>query len=194
MGSDPGHGGDGRQRTHPPARERSLKIYTRTGDKGETSLYGGARVAKNDLRIEAYGTVDELNSFIGVARASWPQSPSDAELDSIQGDLFHLGARLAAPGTDLFSGVAASRVEELEYAIDKMEKELTPLRNFILPGGSAAAANLHVARAVCRRAERLLVAMGEDVIYLNRLADYLFVAARYANARQGLPDVPWKTR
>lgn len=194
MGSDSGHGGDGRQGTHPPARERKLKIYTRTGDKGETSLYGGARVAKNDLRIEAYGTVDELNSFIGLARASWPQSPSDADLSSIQGDLFHLGARLAAPGTDLFSGIAPARVEQLEHAIDAMERELPPLKNFILPGGTTTAAHLHVARAICRRAERLLVALGEDVIYLNRLADYLFVAARYANTRQGVPDVPWITR
>jgi cob(I)alamin adenosyltransferase len=161
---------------------------------GETSLYGGARVAKNDLRIDAYGTVDELNSFIGLARASWPQSPSDPDLSNIQHDLFHLGARLAAPGTDLFSGVAPARVEQLEYAIDTMEKELPPLKNFILPGGTATAAHLHVARAICRRAERLLVALGEDVIYLNRLADYLFVAARYANARQGVPDVPWVTR
>jgi cob(I)alamin adenosyltransferase len=194
VGSDPRHGRDGRQGTDPPARERSLKIYTRTGDKGETSLYGGARVAKNDLRIDAYGTVDELNSFIGLARATSPSSPLDADLDAIQGDLFHLGARLAAPGVDLFAGIVPARIEFLEHAIDTMEKELRPLKNFILPGGSVAAAHLHVARTICRRAERLLVAISEDVTYLNRLADYLFVAARFANAQQGVPDVPWVTR
>jgi cob(I)alamin adenosyltransferase len=135
-----------------------------------------------------------LNSFIGLARASWPASPLDADLGSIQGDLFHLGARLAAPGVDLFTGIAPARIEHLERAIDTMEKELRPLKNFILPGGSMAAANLHVARTICRRAERLLVGIGEDVSYLNRLADYLFVAARFANAQQAVPDVPWITR
>ena len=168
-----------------------MKIYTRTGDAGETSLFGGDRVPKNDPRIEAYGTADELNSFIGLARATWPSSPIDAELAAIQSDLFDLGARLAAPGSDRFRGVGPSRIGDLEGAIDRMEGELMPLRNFILPGGTLAAAHLHVARTVCRRAERLVAALGEDVAYMNRLADYLFVAARYANARQGVADVSW---
>jgi len=171
-----------------------MKIYTRTGDTGATSLFGGARVAKNDPRIEAYGTVDELNSFIGVARASWPDSPIDAELHRVQSDLFDIGAKLASPGNERFTGAAESRIEELERGIDAMESELAPLKTFILPGGALAAANLHVARTICRRAERLTVALGESgttVRYLNRLSDYLFVAARFANARMGVADTPW---
>jgi cob(I)alamin adenosyltransferase len=174
-----------------------VKIYTRTGDRGETSLFGGARVAKNDSRIEAYGTIDELNSFIGVARASWPASPIDDELQRVQSDLFDAGAHLASPGMSRFAGVDASRIESLERGIDAMEADLEPLKNFILPGGSLAAAQLHVARAVCRRAERLVVAMGDEsdvVAYLNRLSDYLFVAARYANLKHGVTDVQWSSR
>jgi cob(I)alamin adenosyltransferase len=171
-----------------------MKIYTRTGDSGETSLFGGSRVAKNDLRIEAYGTIDELNSFLGVARASWPSSPIDPELQRIQSDLFDVGAYLASPDRDRFPGVPASRIEDLERAIDRMESELSPLQNFILPGGSLPASHLHVARTVCRRAERLVVALEDKsttLPYLNRLADYLFVAARFANLRQGVSDTPW---
>lgn len=178
-----------------------MKIYTRTGDRGETSLFGGARVPKNDPRIEAYGTIDELNSFIGVARASWRDSPCDAELASVQSDLFDAGAHLASPGTSRFAGIDMSRIESLERGIDAMESELAPLKNFILPGGSMAAAQLHVARSVCRRAERLVVALHDDsaptqstIAYLNRLSDYLFVAARFANLRHGVPDVPWGDR
>ena len=175
-----------------------MKIYTKTGDAGETSLFGGARVPKDDPRIEAYGTVDELNSLLGVARASWPASPLDAQLGRIQSDLFAIGAHLASPGTSRFAGVEPERVAELERAIDAMESELAPLRNFILPGGSAAAAHLHVARTVCRRAERLAVALHDDdpatrssLVYMNRLSDYLFVAARYANLKHGVDDVVW---
>jgi cob(I)alamin adenosyltransferase len=169
-----------------------LKIYTRTGDSGETGLFGGSRVHKDDPRIAAYGTVDELNAFIGVARASWPGSPIDSELADMQSDLFDLGAHLASPGSARFVGVPELRTAELERSIDRMEGELTPLKSFILPAGSLAASHLHVARTVCRRAERLLVALGgEDVAYLNRLADYLFVAARYANREQGIDDVVW---
>ena len=152
---------------------------------------------KNDPRIEAYGTIDELNSFIGVARASWPDSPIDDELARVQSDLFDAGAHLASPGTSRFTGIDASRIESLERGIDAMESELEPLKNFILPGGSLAAAQLHVARAVCRRAERLVVALQDDsniVTYLNRLSDYLFVAARFANRKHGVPDVPWSSR
>lgn len=178
-----------------------MKIYTRTGDRGETSLFGGTRVAKNDPRIEAYGTIDELNSFIGVARASWPASPCDGELAHVQSDLFDAGAHLASPGTSRFAGIDASRIESLERGIDAMEAELAPLKNFILPGGSLAAAQLHVARSVCRRAERLVVALHDEsaptqstIAYLNRLSDYLFVAARFANLRNGVSDVPWASR
>lgn len=175
-----------------------MKIYTRTGDAGETSLFGGARVPKNDARIEAYGTVDELNSFLGVARAAWPASPVDAQLAAAQSDLFEIGAHLASPGTSRFPGVDVARIEELEHGIDAMEAELAPLKSFILPGGSLAASQLHIARVVCRRAERLVVALGDEsaatkssIAYLNRLSDYLFVAARFANHRFGVDDVPW---
>ena len=119
-----------------------MKIYTKTGDSGETSLYGGARVRKDDSRIEAYGTVDELNSFIGVARAVWPSSSFDPQLHVIQSDLFDIGAHLASPGISRFAGPDTARVAALEEAIDAMESELEPLTSFILPGGSLAAAHL----------------------------------------------------
>ena len=176
-----------------------MKIYTRTGDSGETSLFGGSRVGKDDPRIDAYGTVDELNSFIGAARATWAGSPIDAELEAIQSDLFDVGAQLAAPGNDRFRGADRARIAELESAIDEMERDLQPLKNFILPGGSIPASQLHIARTVCRRAERLVVSLRDSgldatVVYLNRLSDYLFVAARFANARLGVDDVSWKSR
>ena len=174
-----------------------MKIYTKTGDRGQTSLFGGTRVSKDDARIEAYGTVDELNSFIGLARASALPSDVDAQLLQVQADLFDIGARLASPGTSRFAGVSEERITDLEHAIDAMESELAPLTSFILPGGSLGAAQLHVARTICRRAERRVVALeNEDttITYLNRLSDYLFVAARFANLRDGTPDVPWTTR
>lgn len=171
-----------------------MKIYTRTGDRGETSLFGGARVPKNDPRIDAYGTIDELNSCLGVVLAVAP----DAQLLAVQRDLFEIGAHLASPGTSRFAGVETSRIEELERGIDAMEAELAPLKSFILPGGTPAAAQLHVARTVCRRAERLVVALHDDdpatassIAFLNRLSDYLFVAARHANHKRGVEDVPW---
>ena len=171
-----------------------MKIYTRTGDHGQTSLFGGTRVAKHDARIEAYGTVDELNSFLGAVTGV-------DELPSIQSDLFEIGAHLASPGTSRFPGVDPSRIEFLEKRIDAMESELAPLTTFILPGGSAAAAQLHIARTVCRRAERRVVALEDEsdatrstITYLNRLSDYLFVAARYANLKAGVSDVPWSKR
>ena len=176
-----------------------MKIYTRTGDAGETSLFGGTRVPKNDPRIDAYGTVDELNAFVGAARASAPKSAIDAELAAVQSDLFDVGAQLASPGSSRFTGADVHRIEELERAIDRMEAELAPLKSFILPGGSEAAARLHIARTVCRRAERLVVALHDQSLattttYLNRLSDYLFVAARYANHRNGVDDVTWSSR
>jgi cob(I)alamin adenosyltransferase len=176
-----------------------MKIYTRTGDRGETSLFGGTRVPKNDPHVEAYGTVDELNSFLGVCRAAWPSSPIDATLHQAQTDLFEIGAHLASFETSRYPGVDPTHIEELERGIDAMEAELAPLKSFILPGGTPAAAQLHVARTVCRRAERLVVGLREDdpatvssIAYLNRLSDYLFVAARFANARSGVADVVWK--
>jgi cob(I)alamin adenosyltransferase len=153
-------------------------------------------VSKKNARIEAYGTVDELNSHIGLIRAVWNDSPIDVQLDAVQRDLFDVGAHLASPGKDTFPGVGAARIEALEQGIDDMERGLTPLKNFVLPGGSLQAAHLHVARTVCRRAERLVVALGDKasattVAYLNRLSDYLFVAARFANAQCGVEDVMW---
>lgn len=178
-----------------------MKIYTRTGDRGETSFFGGTRVPKNDPRIEAYGTVDELNAHLGVVRASWPGSPIDAVLDDAQHDLFEVGALLASPGQQRFAGVDPERIEAIEAEIDSMDRELDPLKSFILPGGTVPAAQLHVARTVCRRAERLVVALGEDsepmrvaIRYLNRLSDFLFVAARYANLKAGVADVAWKSK
>lgn len=176
-----------------------MKIYTRGGDRGETSLLGGGRIRKDHERIEAYGTIDELNSFIGVARAEWQEGPLDAELARIQSDLFDIGAHLAAnPGDSRFGGVPAERTAALEESIDRMEESLAPLKNFILPGGSKEAAHLHISRTVCRRAERLVVAlhdateaMQSTITYLNRLSDYFFVAARYANHLRGTADVEW---
>jgi cob(I)alamin adenosyltransferase len=176
-----------------------VKIYTRTGDRGQTSLFGGARVPKNDPRIEAYGTVDELNSHIGAARATTLPREVDETLHAVQMDLFEIGAHLASPGTSRFAGVEPRAIAALETAIDAMERELAPLTSFILPAGAASAASLHVARTVCRRAERLVVALADEseatsstIAYLNRLSDYLFVAARFANHRAGVADVPWQ--
>jgi len=178
-----------------------VKIYTRTGDKGETSLFGGSRISKNDPRIEAYGTIDELNSLLGLSRAGALPKPIDAELDRVQSDLFDIGAYLAAPGSDRFGSVGENRIADLERAIDAMESELQPLKTFIVPGGSEGAARLHIARTVCRRAERRVIALGESsaemkttIAYLNRLSDFLFVAARRANQVAGVADTPWSKR
>jgi cob(I)alamin adenosyltransferase len=178
-----------------------VKIYTRTGDKGETSLFGGSRISKNDPRIEAYGTIDELNSVLGLCRASDLDAAIDAELDRVQSDLFDIGAYLAAPGTDRFHSVEKNRIDDLELAIDSMEGELQALKTFIVPGGSDGAARLHVARTVCRRAERRVIALDEKsrmmqitVAYLNRLSDFLFVAARRVNQTNGVADTPWSKR
>jgi len=182
------------------------KIYTRTGDDGETGLFGGTRVRKDDPRVEAYGTVDELNAALGVVRAEWAQTPSspraiDEFLARVQHELFSIGAELATPqadqhGTDL---VQDADVAQLEAVIDGWEAELRPLREFILPGGTPVAAQLHLARCVCRRAERLIVRLaaeqplrGEVVRYVNRLSDALFVLARTVNRLSGVPDVAWR--
>ena len=175
-----------------------MKIYTRGGDRGETSLLRGGRVRKNDPWIEAYGTIDELNSAIGLARSTWPDSPIDSQLDQIQRDLLDLGALLAAGASDQrFSGPSPRRIAEMETSIDQMESQLEPLTAFILPGGSPEASQLHMARTICRRAERLTVQLPEtelllnSIAYLNRLSDYLFVAARYANRQRGVADIIW---
>lgn len=177
-----------------------MKIYTRGGDSGETSFLGGERVRKDHPRIEAYGTLDELNSWIGLVRASWPDSPLDDDFRHVQMDLFDVGAHLASPpGESRFGGVQPHRSAELESTIDTLEERLETLKNFILPGGSLPAAHLHVARTVCRRAERLTVALNDEadqtlqaIVYLNRLSDFLFVAARFANSVHEIGDVPWK--
>jgi cob(I)alamin adenosyltransferase len=182
-----------------------MKIYTRTGDAGQTGLFGGARVDKDDARVETYGTVDETSSAIGMARSSGVGAAIDAVLARVQEDLFTLGAELATvPGKeDRLPGrrIAAGDVTRLEQAIDEAEQALAPLENFVLPGGTPAAAALHLARATCRRAERQLVAArrlspirDELVVYLNRLSDLLFVLARRANHDAGVADVPWKPR
>jgi cob(I)alamin adenosyltransferase len=182
------------------------KIYTKTGDDGETGLFGGPRVRKDHLRIEAYGTVDELNAVLGTVRAQSPPAELDVLLATFQNHLFDLGAELATPEPAKFGivGVAPGSIAALEQAIDRHEAELEPLKQFILPGGTPVAAGLHLARTVCRRAERLLVALAaqasqegttispETVVYLNRLSDLLFVLARWTNRRAGVGDVPWK--
>lgn len=179
-----------------------MKIYTRTGDSGTTGLFGAGRVSKNHPRIEAYGTVDELNATIGMARASISADQHmNALLTTIQEELFRIGADLATPEESDASVPRVTRreIEDLEATIDRVESELQPLKAFILPAGTGLAAALHLSRTVCRRAERRVVELAESVsinaniaIYLNRLADLLFVLARVANARSGHADVKWK--
>ncbi|MCL6607279.1 MAG: cob(I)yrinic acid a,c-diamide adenosyltransferase [Geminicoccaceae bacterium] len=175
------------------------RIYTRGGDEGRTSLGDGARVAKHSPRVEAYGTVDEANAAIGLARLH-TTGEADAMLARIQNDLFDLGADLCRPGADVQDGrlrVIDSQVARLEREIDAMNAELAPLRSFVLPGGTPASAFLHLARTVVRRAERLVVALAENeavnpaaIRYLNRLSDHLFVLARHLNDK-GRHDVLW---
>jgi cob(I)alamin adenosyltransferase len=175
------------------------KIYTKGGDEGKTSLGDGSRVAKYSLRVESYGTVDEANAVIGVARLD-TDSDADEMLARIQNDLFDLGADLCRPGDGADDGrlrVSEAQVERLEVEIDAMNAELQPLTSFVLPGGSPASAQLHLARTVTRRAERLVVALADQetvspaaIRYLNRLSDHLFVTARWLNAK-GENDVLW---
>jgi len=178
-----------------------VKIYTRTGDTGQTSLYGGDRRRKDDERVDAYGEVDELNAWLGLACASHLDPALGEEIAIIQRDLFALGAQLADLGEKLASRVTKAviengHVERLEQLIDRLEAELPPLRRFILAGGTPAGAALHVARTVCRRAERRIVGLDPPVEavlvrYVNRLSDLLFVLARVANHRGGVPDAEW---
>jgi cob(I)alamin adenosyltransferase len=178
-----------------------MKIYTKKGDSGETGLFGGERVPKDHLRIRTYGTLDELNSVLGLALAEEGLSAALRKgLSRVQGELFQLGAELATPrGKSVPSGlIQEHEILSLEQEIDSMERQLPPLQSFILPGGSRVAAQLHVGRTVVRRAERELVVLNraeplrEPVLrYVNRLSDYLFVAARYANHEAGVADVPW---
>lgn len=185
-----------------PTNNEDVKIYTRTGDGGDTGLFDGTRVSKNNPRVAAYGDVDELNAWLGFTRASMSDQDLTAMLDHIQRDLFALGARLADPAHRIAERVTKAAVSQedigrLEEWIDKLESELPPLRRFILPGGSPGAAALHVARTICRRAERAIVALGPDaiepelLIYVNRLSDLLFVMGRAANRRSGVPEAEW---
>lgn len=180
-----------------------MKIYTKSGDRGDTSLFGGQRVPKDAMRIEAYGTVDELNSVLGIVRADGPGRDLDAILGNIQDQLFVLGADLATPRSMERKGlrrIGAKEAEFIEETIDRIEHELKPLKSFILPGGCPVAARLHFARTVCRRAERVVVRLsrnediGDDcMVYLNRLSDLLFVLARFANHSANVTEVKWKS-
>lgn len=182
---------------------RITKVYTRQGDQGQTRLGGGQQVPKDSLRIEAYGTVDELNSLIGIALAFKPSAKISEALTKIQHELFTLGGDLCVLDQDKgkweMPVIEAAQVKELEKLMDKLNKELKPLRDFILPGGTRVTAFLHQARCVCRRAERLVVSLSREEKlgahvqpYLNRLSDALFVLARYENHKNGLKDVYWQ--
>jgi cob(I)alamin adenosyltransferase len=179
-----------------------MKIYTKTGDQGETSLFDNSRVSKADPRVDAYGEVDELNACLGVVRAAGLDGDVAASLEQIQKDLFAVGARLADPSARIAgrvtkAAVTGADIERLEVTIDRLESEVPALRRFILPGGCDAGALLHLARTVCRRAERRVVALGPDavepvvIVYLNRLSDLLFVMARAVNHRAGRPETEW---
>jgi cob(I)alamin adenosyltransferase len=181
-----------------------MKIYTKTGDKGETGLFGGGRVSKDHPRVEAYGDIDELNAILGMARSVELMPRIDEVLVPVQRDLFSIGALLATPNRDKVqqqlekARIDEDRIAQLERAIDDGEAELEPLTSFILPGGTPKSAALHVARTVCRRAERRVIALRNEVDvpaiviqYLNRLSDLLFVLARVANRRAGAGEVTW---
>lgn len=180
-----------------------MKLYTRTGDDGTTGLVGGRRVGKDELRLETYGTVDELNANLGLADAACSVQQEDVSqrLRAVMNELFSIGASLAAPDgeTEQVKLPPLPTTDRLEAEIDAADAELKPLSNFILPGGGELAARLHVARCVCRRAERLAVHLNRSegvatavIVYLNRLSDWLFAQARLANHAAGVPDVPWR--
>ncbi len=178
-----------------------MKLYTRSGDAGETSYFDGTRVRKDDPRLDAYGDVDELNAWIGLVRASRPDPAIDGALDRIQRELFALGAQLADPREKLAARVTKAvigdeDVARIEQLIDRFDEDVPPLRKFILSGGTPAGAALHVARTVCRRAERKIVSLTPAVDpvllrYVNRLSDLLFAMARAVNHRAGLPEAEW---
>jgi cob(I)alamin adenosyltransferase len=191
-----------------------MKIYTKTGDDGRTGLFGGERVLKNDARVDAYGSIDETNALLGVARAAGLAGELDASLQRIQAQLFVLGAELATPASHRprlkLPLLSAADAEQLEREIDQLEAGLPPLTSFVLPAGSPGAAALHHARTVCRRAERAVVGIRESapgvrgasaeevrdelIVYLNRLSDLLFVMARHQNQSAGVADVAWAPR
>ena len=182
-----------------------MKIYTKTGDRGQTGLFGGTRVSKASARVASYGDVDELNSLLGVIAAHESDATLRAQLARIQGELFTLGAELAStPEKSVGTAVELldeADIERFEHEIDALERDLPPLKSFVLPGGHPQAARLHLARTTCRRAERGVVALAalepvraEILRYLNRLSDLLFVMARYANFRAKVDDVPWLGR
>lgn len=182
-----------------------MKIYTKTGDAGDTGLFGGARVSKASLRVDAYGDVDELNSLLGQCACTARIDGVRQELISIQGELFCVGGELASnPDKSLQTGlpmVDDTGIERMEACIDRLEADLPPLTTFILPGGSPSASSLHLARTVCRRAERKAVALADGSVlrpevlrYLNRLSDLLFVMARSENRAAGVADIPWEGR
>ncbi len=181
-----------------------MKIYTKTGDDGTTGLFSGGRVTKHHLRVEAYGTVDELNSYLGVARASQPSEKTDNYLETIQNHLFRLGADLATPidaKADWLVRITEEEIQWLEDSIDSLNENLPELKHFVLPGGVPVAAHVQVARTICRRAERLVVALAESEainvasrIYLNRLSDCLFVLARHENHQHKEPETKWLLR
>lgn len=184
------------------AENPESKIYTRTGDAGETGLFAGGRVRKSHPRVEAYGAIDELNAHLGLVRALGPHAEIDALLARVQSELFQLGADLATPleaSPKWIVRIEDAAVVALEREIDRFETEVEPLRNFILPGGSPVGAALHIARTVCRRAERRLTQLTEEteingaaIRYVNRLSDWLFDLARLANHRAGQPEHIWK--
>ncbi|WP_445665721.1 cob(I)yrinic acid a,c-diamide adenosyltransferase [Fodinibius sp. AD559] len=178
-----------------------MKIYTKKGDSGETSLFGGTRVSKSNERIEAYGTVDELNSFVGLAASYELSGAGTKYLRKVQELLFTLGADLATPPSSKtrIDRISEGDVTFLENAIDELEEDLESLKNFVLPGGSQAGATLHVARTICRRAERAAVTCSKSdnisencIKFLNRLSDFLFVIARYENKHAGVREETWK--
>ena len=182
------------------------KIYTKTGDKGNTSLIGGTKVPKNDLRIETYGTVDELNSWIGLINDQLNSEELRNELKDIQDRLFTIGSALACDGEKetkmILPDLNAADIQLLEIKIDEMTAQLPPMKSFILPGGHVTVSSIHICRCVCRRAERLAVSMQQQnlfveqlvIQYLNRLSDYLFVLARYTAQKLGVEEIPWKAR
>lgn len=181
-----------------------MKIYTRTGDKGETSLLGGERVSKSHIRIESYGTVDELNSYIGLLRDHKELGKHEQLLLNIQNNLFSIGSSLAVESGKSFDYIpklSESEIQELEDGIDKMDSKLPEMRNFVLPGGHPLISYCHIARCVCRRAERMVIALNNEsqvdnliIKYLNRLSDFLFVLAREVTMDLDVEEIPWKPR